>query len=112
MVIVIGLLFIIDPSCPPSTRPMAYDASALSAGRSAKEAVEYYYKHHKESGGLEEIKTGDILSELLIEDRNLTDDVGVTFVFTVMSNQGFTFTTTHSRGKKTFIYSNDVKMQP
>ena len=79
------------------TRARMYNSSALSAGRSTKLAEGIYYQEHE--------SYTSAVADLLVHDRNLTDDRGVTFIWSYVGQSNFTFTTTHMRGKKTFVYT-------
>lgn len=108
--VMIGLLILIALPNFSSYRPKAYDASALSAGRSAKLAAEIYFDSYPdEPDSVVDTKEINWLDKLLTTDRNLTDDAGVTFTFTAMDKLDFTFTTQHSKGNKTFIYKDDIE---
>lgn len=102
VVSIIGILALIAIPNFQNLRQKAYDASALSAGRSAKLAQEIYYQDHQD---LYYHYTSD-LTDLLKHDRNLTDDGGVTFIFGYKGDTNFTFTTQHANGGKTFIYKD------
>ena len=100
--LVIGALFLASfTGLLPGKK--AYDASAMSAGRNCKLAVEVYYYSQDES----RTYTSD-LGELLKIDKNLTDDRGVTLVFLFASESGYTFYTQHakSKTKRTFTFTD------
>lgn len=88
----------------------ADDNTALSAGRSTVLAYRIYFQEHQDEPDF----AGDVdwLEKLLIHDRNLNDDPRVTFSFAVMNKKGFTFTTRHKKGKKTFVYDSGAKEHP
>ena len=106
VVSIIGILALIAIPNFQNLRKKAYDASALSSGRSAKLAEEIYYQEHEDEVGGGYTSN---LTYLLEHDRNLTDDPNVTFSFTYADGTNFTFTTTHANGTtdpnpKTFIF--------
>lgn len=78
-----------------------YNTSAQSAGRNAKIAEEVFYV-----GNLDFQKYTDQLAELLIWDKNLTDDPGVTFIFGTCTASGYTFTTSHVKGDKPYEFTD------
>jgi type IV pilus assembly protein PilA len=108
VVSIIGILALIAIPNFQNLRKKAYDASALSAGRSAKLAAEIYYQDHQSDG----FGYSSSLADLLVHDRNLTDDESVTFIWSYAGDTNFTFTTSHSRGTsssdsggpKTFVF--------
>ena len=78
-----------------------YDCHAKNVGRNAKLAMEF-------SAVLDESGTRykSNLIDLLIFDRNLTDDPDVTFSFGIVTSSGYTFTTSHKRGKTIFTWTD------
>jgi prepilin-type N-terminal cleavage/methylation domain-containing protein len=103
VVSIIGILALIAIPNFQKLRQKAYDASALSAGRSAKLAEAIYFQEHAQDPTAT-YYTSRIV-DLLAHDRNLTDDHGVTFMFNYIGTTTFTFTTSHARGMTTFIYA-------
>ena len=102
VVAIIGILALIAVPNFQKLRQKAYDASALSAGGGVKIAEEIYFQEHAQDA-VATYYTSTI-RDLLAHDRNLTDDHGVTFVFSYVGSTNFTFTTSHTRGMKTFIF--------
>jgi hypothetical protein len=90
-----GLLALIAVPNFISLRGRAYDSVAQSAGFNAKIAEEVLFES---TGGEGKGHYTDNLAELLVWDKNLTDDPGVTFVFGRCNSQGYTFTTKHKDG--------------
>ena len=84
-------------------RSKAYDASAQSAGRNAKLAEEVYYNDH--GGDISGGYTSN-LRDLLVYDRNLSDDLSVTFSFVKCDTSGYTFTTKHDSGKTIYTWTD------
>ena len=85
--------------CQP--REHAWDASALSAGRSAKLAEETYFQAHR----ADNFAYTRSVADLVVHDRNLNDDRGVTFLWSYAGQSNYTFTTTHRKGTHTFVYT-------
>ena len=100
VVSIIGILALIAIPNFQKLREKAYDASALSAGRSAKLAEAIYYQDH----ATDNYNYTSLIAHLLQHDKNLTDDHSVTFIFSYTGSTNFTFTTTHAKGAKTFLY--------
>jgi Tfp pilus assembly protein PilE len=101
---VIGVLALIAIPNFISLRARAYDASAKSAGRNAKLSQEVWFN---EAGGDISGSYTSNLSDLLVFDRNLTDDTDVTFIFGDCNSTGYTFTTQHANGgDTTFEYTD------
>lgn len=100
VVSIIGILALIAIPNFQNLRQKAYDASALTSGRSGKLTEEIYYQEHQD----EDFHYTSILAHLLVHDRNLTDDAGVTFVWSYAGNTNFTFTSSHNKGSKSFIF--------
>ena len=101
--LVFGILFgvlLVRIDNKPSEPRHSWEASALSAGRSAKLAEALYYQEH----AADNYSYTSLLSHLLVHDRNLTDDRGVTFLWSYAGHTNFTFTTSHVKGVKTFLY--------
>lgn len=84
-------------------RAKAYDASAQSAGRNAKIAEEVYYQNSFGDNGGSYLAS---LKDLLEWDKNLTDDPEVTFIFGGCDTSGYTFTTSHAKGRQPFNYTD------
>ena len=95
VVAIIGILALIAIPNFVQLRAKAYNASAVSAGYNAKIAQELYYQN---SGGDNGGAYASQLSDLLLWDKNLSDDTFVTFTFGTCNASGYTFTTTHSKG--------------
>jgi prepilin-type N-terminal cleavage/methylation domain-containing protein len=102
VVSIIGVLALIAIPNYQNMRSKAHDASATSAGRVAKLAEELYYQEHHNDG----FTYTSHLAHLTQIDRNLDDDAGVTFVWSYAGVSNFTFTTSHQRGTRTFIYTD------
>ena len=100
VVSIIGILALIAIPNFQKMRERAFDASALSSGREAKLAEEIYYQEH----AVDNYNYTSLIGHLLAHDRNLTDDRGVTFIFSYAGSTNYTFTTTHFKGQKTFLY--------
>jgi prepilin-type N-terminal cleavage/methylation domain-containing protein len=98
VVAIIGILALIAIPNFINLRKRAYNASAESAGRNAKTAQEIYYQDYG--------TYSDDMAELLVFDRNLTDDADVTFTFAGADIEGFTYTTSHFRGDRSFRWSD------
>lgn len=98
VVAIIGILALIAIPNFINLRKRAYNASAESAGRNAKTAEEIYYQDYG-------IYAND-MSRLLVFDRNLTDDADVTFTFSGANVEGFTYTTSHYRGDKSYRWTD------
>lgn len=95
VIAIIGILALIAIPNFIQLRSRAYNASAQSAGRNAKTSQEVYFQSNGgDNGGSYAANLGD----LLIWDKNLTDDTDVTFTFGPVGSSGYTFTTSHSRG--------------
>ncbi|MBZ0273283.1 prepilin-type N-terminal cleavage/methylation domain-containing protein [bacterium] len=103
VVAIIGILALIAIPNFIELRAKAYDSSAQSAGRNAKLAEEVYYNDH--GGDISGGYSSD-LADLLVYDRNLTDDAAVTFVFSHASSSRYTFTTKHNNGKTTYTWTD------
>ena len=103
VVAIIGILALIAIPNFVQLRAKAYNASAQSAGYNAKIAQELFYQ---DRGGDNTGNYSTKLSELLLWDRNLTDDPEVTFTFTSASDSGYTYTTTHDKGDTTIGFSD------
>jgi hypothetical protein len=90
---------VIDPN---EFLAIARDASASSAAGAARIAqfVRYQDLNFPGFGGS---PYADNLDDLLRFDSHLTHDPDVTFIFGAIGAQGFTFTTMHAKGKKTFV---------
>ena len=103
VVAIIGILALIAIPNFISLRARAYNASSRSAGRNAKLSQEVWFN---EAGG--DISGGytDQLSDLLSFDKNLTDDTDVTFIFGDCNTVGYTYTTQHSNGSQTFLFTD------
>jgi len=86
-----------------SLRSKAYDASALSAARSAKIVEEIYFM---ENGGVDGGSYADNLSDLLVLEKTLVDDTDVTFIFGDCNSAGYTFTTLHARGAQEHVMTD------
>lgn len=100
VVSIIGILALIAIPNFQSLRQKAWDTSALSAGRNAKMAQEIYFQAHQN----EFFDYTSSLADLVIHDRNLADDTGVTFIFNYNGDTNYTFTTMHVHGYRSFIY--------
>ncbi len=92
------------PTVPPGIETLdrrnAYDRSAQSVGRNIKLAQEVYFN---DGHG----RYTDQLKDLLIWDKNLTNDPAVTFIFGSCDASGYTFTTLHAKGTgKTFVFTD------
>ncbi|MDP8224656.1 MAG: hypothetical protein P9L99_14945 [Candidatus Lernaella stagnicola] len=81
-----------------SPKKRAYNASAQSSGRCAKLAEEVYFQ--RQGGEDHDACYSCELEELLTVDKHLADDPGVTFVFSVCTQSGYTFTTTHAKDER------------
>ena len=101
VVSIIGILALIAIPSYQNMRARAYDATSITVGRTAKMAQEVYYQIHEEIAG---VGYADALPELLKYDRNLTDTQEVTFLFGYAGVTNFTFTTSHVKGTRSFIY--------
>jgi len=98
VVAVIGVLATISIPDYLNLRSIAFNASAISAGRNAQIIMEVQRKlTHNYMGDL------DIL---LGYEKNLTDDPSVTFTFGSCNASGYTFTTTHKRGNAFFTFKD------
>jgi prepilin-type N-terminal cleavage/methylation domain-containing protein len=97
LMVVISIISILALIAIPNftnVRDRAYDASAQSSGYNAKIAQEAYYQN---AGGDKTGSYATALADLLIWDKNLTDDKLVTFYFgTTGRRSGYTFTTRHA----------------
>ena len=71
-----------------SMRQHAYKAHIVSAGANVRICQRAYYQLHKST-------YGQNLRDLLTIDKNLSDDPGVTFVFTGVTKSGFTVLVAH-----------------
>lgn len=90
-----------------------YDVSALTWGRSAKQAAEIYFEKYRDDLNSPEYEHSlDILDKLLPIKKSINYDRDVTFTFTSWDSLGFSFTTRHRKGGKTFIFSDDAEKQP
>lgn len=106
VITIIGILALIAIPNFKGLRRRAHDVSAQSAGRQAKLAEEMYYNDHLDDYGG---RYTSRLEDLLIYDRNIADDKGVTFIFgTTQLDTAFLFTTSHKDGSsgKTFIFTD------
>jgi hypothetical protein len=74
----------------------AYDDSALAAGR----AGVYAQRLAKSFDN----KFATSLAELRAIDKNVDTDPDVIFVFGNVDERGFTFTTSHKKGTKSFVF--------
>ncbi len=104
VVAIIGILALIAIPNFIQLRERAYDASAQSAGRNAKLSEEIYINDH---GG--DISGGyaSQLADLLLYDKNLTDDTAVTFTFAGVSSSHYTVLTNHTNSSTTpFAFSD------
>ena len=95
VVAIIGILALIAIPNFVNLRMKAFDASAQSAARISRFAQEIYYNTRADAS--QGWYTTD-LSDLLVQDRNLTDDPGVTFVLLEGNTSGFTLYTEHAHG--------------
>jgi len=84
-------------------RSKAYDASAQSAGYNAQIAEELYFQN---AGGDIDGRYTASLEDLLVWDKNLSDDPAVTFVFGACNASGYTFTTSHAQGHQEFVFTD------
>ncbi|HDH96983.1 MAG TPA: type II secretion system protein [Proteobacteria bacterium] len=103
VITIIGILALIAIPNFKNIRRRAHDVSAQSAGRQAKLAEEMYYNDHLEDYGG---RYTSAAADLIVYDRNIFDDPGVTFIWGVADDTVFTFTTTHKDGStgKTYIF--------
>ena len=76
-------------------RERTFNASAASAGRNARTAQELYYNKTIPA------PYTDQLSKLLLIDKNIAGDTGVTFMFIAADQAGFTINVTHQHGDGT-----------
>ncbi|HPQ68276.1 MAG TPA: LamG domain-containing protein [bacterium] len=74
----------------------AHDQSAQTAGNNGRIAEELYYQNN--------MFYADNLTDLLVWDRNLTDDPAVTFQFGYCSESGYTFRTRHDQGSRWYFF--------
>jgi prepilin-type N-terminal cleavage/methylation domain-containing protein len=102
VVSIIGILALIAIPNFQALRAKAYDAGATSSGRVAKLAEELYYQAHHDDG----FTYTSHLAHLMEIDRNLNGEVGVTFLWSYAGISNFTFTTSHVRGTRTFVYTD------
>ena len=107
VVSIIGILALIAIPNFQTLRSKAYDASAQSAGRSAKLAMEIYYQDHQ-TDSYNYPSTATALNMLTSYDRNLNDDTNITFTFTYGSKTNYTFTTSNGKSSsaKTFEFND------
>ena len=102
VIVIIGILALIAIPSFTVARYKAYNATAESAGKSAKLCEDVYFQEHQDSN----YPYTSRLSDLLVHDRNVTGDGGVTFIFTYTGDTNFTFSTSHVRGDKKYLYSD------
>jgi prepilin-type N-terminal cleavage/methylation domain-containing protein len=102
VVSIIGILALIAIPNFQKLREKAYDASAQSSGRSTKLAEEIYYQEHQENN----YEYTSALRDLLVHDKNLTDDRNVTFIWGYAGDTNYTFTTSHAKGSRTFTFTD------
>ena len=102
VVSIIGILALIAIPNFQNLRQKAYDASSLTSGRSAKLSEEIYHQEHED----DDFHYTSVLAHLLVHDQNLTDDPGVTFIWSYAGSTNFTYTTSHNKGSKTFIFAD------
>ena len=104
-IFILVLLFLSFYPCFQSLRRMAYDDSAQSAGRSTKLAEEKYIQEqlNRDWPNSPGYYTSD-LTDLLPFDPELTADKGVTFIWSYAGDTNYTFTATHIKGRKTFVF--------
>jgi prepilin-type N-terminal cleavage/methylation domain-containing protein len=103
VIAIIGILALIAIPNFVQLRVRAYNASAQSSGYNCKVAQELYYQNsHSGAGG----GYSGALSDLLVWDKNLTDDPEVTFSFTANNQSGYTFSTKHSRGDTWYPFND------
>ncbi len=78
------------------------NSSAQSAGYNAKicQELEYQNTNIDSTGG----RYADNLETLLAWDKLLTDDPMVTFTFGACNSSGYTFSTTHAQGDRSFDF--------
>lgn len=96
VVAIIGILALIAIPNFIELRKRAFNSSAESAGRNAKTAQEIYFQ--------DKSTYANSVEGLLAFDRNLTDDKQVTFTFRGADMEGFTYTTSHYRGDKSYTW--------
>ena len=102
VIVIIGILALIAIPNFQSLRQKAYDASAETGGRSARLAEEIYYQEHQDLN----FKYTSLIAHLLAHEKNITDDRAVTFIFSFAGDTNYTFTSTHAKGKKTFVFND------
>jgi prepilin-type N-terminal cleavage/methylation domain-containing protein len=102
VVSIIGILALIAIPNFQKLRQKAFDASAISAGGAVRTAEEIYYQEHAKD--VSPTFYTNSIQDLLSHDRNLADDHGVTFLFGFIGTTNYTFTTSHAKGAKTFVY--------
>jgi prepilin-type N-terminal cleavage/methylation domain-containing protein len=102
VVSIIGILALIAIPNFQNLRQKAYDASALSAGRSGKLAEEIYYQEWQNNN----YPYTSLLQHLIVHDANLTDNQGVTFIWGFKGATHYTFTTSHNNGSKTYVFTD------
>lgn len=84
---------------PEFSKKAPCNASAQCAGHNAK-IVEEMLRHNSSSAYT------DRLTDLLEWDKNLTDDPDVTFIFGPCNASGYTFTTSHAKGDKPYVFTD------
>ncbi|MCZ7582563.1 MAG: hypothetical protein M5R36_04095 [Deltaproteobacteria bacterium] len=94
----IGIVTI--PNCL-QINPKRTDSNAHSAGHNAQMAEEIHFETNGNRG------YANSLRELMKFDKNLTEDLLVTFVFGNVNAAGYTFTTTHERGSEAYTWTHE-----
>jgi len=95
------MALILYPEASGSPETEHYNNRARMVGWDVELAEELYFQN---AGGDIDGRYSASLEDLLIWNKNLTDDPGITFIFGPCNASGYTFTTSHIKGDKPFKY--------